>query len=169
MEGETVQNTKIPEEFIEKPKKGKGMCKVEDDGYTAELRDEVLKLAERKEISYSCKSCKRASKTEFERILVKYEKNRAEEVINYFSDTLVGRFSDLLDHMNFCHGEDLSKDLEKDTSFQRDLKSIISQSIPYIPMVGLVCEGIIVAKHWFMGKKDKERDIVDTPLPNGMK
>ena len=87
---------------------------------------------------------------------MKYKKDRAEEVINYFSDTLVGRFSDLMDHMNFCDGEDLEKDLEKDALFQRDLKSIISQSIPYIPiMVGLVCGGIIVVKHWFMGKKDQ--------------
>ena len=45
-----------------------------------------------------------------------------------------------------------------DTLFQRDLKSIISYSIPYIPMVGLVCGGIIIAKQWYMGKEDKEKD-----------
>ena len=113
MERETTETTKIPEEFIEKPKKGKGKCKVEDDEYTAELRIEVLKLAEWKEINYTVAKVKKASKVELERILVRYEKDRAEEVINYFSDTLVGRFSDLMDHMNFCDGEDLSKDLER--------------------------------------------------------
>ena len=160
MEGEATENTKIPEEFIENPKKGKSKSKVEDDEYTSELRDEVLKLAERKEVKYTVAKMKKASKSELERILVKYEKDRAEEVINYFSDTIIGRFSDLMDHMDFCNGEDL----EKDALFQRDLKSIISQSIPYIPMVGLVCGGIIVAKHWFMGKKGK--GVVDTPHPN---
>ena len=49
--------------------------------------------------------------------------------------------------MDFCDGNELEKDLEKDTLFQRDLKSIISQTVPYIPMVGLVSGGIIVAKH----------------------
>ena len=117
MEGET---TKIPEEFIENPKKVRSKAKVEDDGYTAELRVEIIKLAERKEINYPVAKVKRASNVELERILVRYEK-RTEEFINYFSDTLVCRFSDLMDHMDFCNGEDLEKDLEKDALFQRDL------------------------------------------------
>ena len=89
---------------------------------------------------------KKASKVELERIMVKYEKEKAEEVINYFSETLVSKLSELLDFTNVCDRKNLNKDLEKDALFQRDLKSIISYSIPYIPMVGLVCGGIIIAK-----------------------
>ena len=97
--------------------------------------------------------------------MVRYEKEQAEEVINYFSETLVGKLSELLEFTNVCDGENLNKDLEKDALFQRDLKSIISYSIPYIPMVGLVCGGIIITKHCYMGKEDKGKDVVDTPHP----
>ena len=135
--------TVIPEEFVNdvKPKKSKSKTKVEDDEYTAELRSEALDLAERKKINYTVAKIKRASKVELERIMVKYEREQAEEVINYFSETLVGKLSELLDFTNVCDGENLNKDLEKDSLFQRDLKSIISYSIPCIPMVGLVVVG----------------------------
>ena len=87
-------------------------------------------------------------------------------IVNCLSETLIHKLSDLLDFTNVCDGEHLSKDLESNVLLREDLKTIISYSIPYIPMIGLVCGGIIIAKHWYMGKKDKGKDVVDTPHPN---
>ena len=70
--------TKIPEEFVNNDKPRKGKTKIKDDEYTAELRSEALDLAERKEINYTVAKIKRASKVELERIMVKYERERAE-------------------------------------------------------------------------------------------
>ena len=98
--------------------------------------------------------------------MVKYNQEQAEIVNNCLSETLIHKLSDLLDFTNVCDGEDLSKDLESNVLLREDLKTIISYSIPYIPMIGLVCGGIIIAKHWYMGKKDKGKDVVDTPHPN---
>ena len=105
--------TKIPEEFVNSNKPKKSKTKVEDDEYTAELRSEALDLAERKEINYTVAKIKRASKVELERIMVKYERERAEEVINYFSETLVGKLLELLDFTDVCDGGNLNEDLEK--------------------------------------------------------
>ena len=146
------ETTKIRDEFVNNTKPKKSKAKV-DDEYTAELRSEVLDLAERKAYSHTTTKIKRASKLELERIMVKYNQDQAEIVNNCLSKTLIHKLSELLDFTNVCHGEDLSKDLESNILLQEDLKTIISYSIPYIPMIGLVCGGIIIAKHWYMGKK----------------
>ena len=52
-------------------------------------------------------------------------------------------------------GDNLSKDLENNLLLREDLKTIISYSISYIPMIGLVCSGIIIAKHIIIGKNEK--------------
>ena len=160
MEGEPVENTKIPEELVVKKK----ASKIKDDEVTSELREDVLKLVKKKEIKCTAAKAKKAYKAELDlSLLFKYEKEQAGQVINYFSETIVGKFSDLLDYADFFDGYELEKNLEKDVLFQRDLKSLISQVIPYVPMVGLVCGGIIVVKHWFMGKECKGKDVVDIP------
>ena len=97
--------------------------------------------------------------------MVKYNQECAEIFNNCLSDTLIHKLSELLDFTNVCDGEDLSKDLESNVLSQEDLKTIISYSIPYIPMIGLVCGGIIIAKHWYVGKKNKGIDVADTPHP----
>jgi hypothetical protein len=39
------------------------------------------------------------------------------------------------------------KELNDNDLFKRDAKTLISHITPYIPMIGLVCGGLIVAKH----------------------
>ena len=147
------ETTKIPDEFKSevKPKRSR-KPKVEDDEETAELRSEAMDLVERKEIDCTKTKIKNASKTELERILVKYERKKAEIASDYFSDTIIQKVSDLLDFADICDGENLSKDLGNDTLFRKDLKYIISYLLPYMPFVGLACGGIIISKHWYIGK-----------------
>ena len=78
---------------------------------------------------------------------------------------MIRKLSDLLDSMNVCDGDELNKDLEGNVLLREDLKTIISYTTPYIPMIGLVCGALILAKHWYVGKKDKGIDVVDTPHP----
>ena len=147
MEDET---TKIPDEFVNNNKKSK--TKV-DDEYTAELRIEVLNLAERKLINHTTAKIKKAIKLELERIMVKYNQEQAEIVNNSLSETLIHKLSDLLDFTNVCDGEDFRKDLETHVLLQEDLITIISYTIPYIPMIGLVFGGIIIENKLVCGKE----------------
>ena len=71
-----------------------------------------------------------------------------------------------MDFADICDGENWSKDLGDDTLFRKGLKYIISYLLPYMVFVGLACGGIIISKHWYMGKGDKGKDVVNTPHPN---
>ena len=157
-------NTKIPDEFVKNTKKPKKQKTVPvDDEYTAELRNELLGLAERKLINYTEAKIKKASKVELERILVKFQQEQAEIVNNYLSETIIRKLSDLLDLMNVRNSDALNKDLEENVLLHEDLKTIISYTTPYIPMIGLVCGALILAKHWYVGKENKGIDVLDTP------
>ena len=67
------ETTKIPDEFVKDIKKPKQRKTQVNDEYTAELREEVLGLAERKLIKHIEAKIKKASKLELERILVKFQ------------------------------------------------------------------------------------------------
>ena len=60
-----------------------------DDEYTAQLRNELLGLAERKLIKHTEVKIKKASKVEPERIIVKFQQEQAEIVNNCLSETLI--------------------------------------------------------------------------------
>ena len=87
---------------------------------------------------YTEAKIKRASKLELEKILIKYQQEQAEIVNNCISKTLIHKLSSLLDYTDVCDGEELSKDLESNELIKEDLKAIISYTIQYIPMIGLV-------------------------------
>ena len=101
-------NTKIPDEFVKDTKK----TKKNKNEYTAELRNELLGLAERKLIKYTEAKIKKASKVELERILVKFQQEQAEIVNNCLSET-IRKLSDLLDSTNVYNGDALIKTLKK--------------------------------------------------------
>ena len=71
---------------------------------------------------------------------------------------MIHKLSDLLDSMNVCDGDELNKDLDANVLLREDLKTIISYTTPYIPMIS---GALILAKHWYVGKKDKGIDVVD--------
>ena len=71
----------------------------------------------------------------------------------------------MLNSITVCDGDALNNDLEGNVLLCEDLKTIISYTTPYIPMIGLVCGALILDKHWYVGKGDKGIDVVDTPHP----
>ena len=71
-----------------------------------------------------------------------------DETNDHIANTLIKQLSELMMSLELVEdGADLEKDLENNELFKRDVKKILCYITPYIPFVGLVCEGICLGKH----------------------
>ena len=133
----------------------------EKKGNTRELRDELLSLAENGKTKYSAKYIKKASHDTLEKIKMDYDRIQLEVTNEFITNNLISKFSELMDSLDFIEDPDqMERELTNNQLLKRDLKGIIGRVTPYIPLVGLLCGGIIVGKcviSKYGNKKDGEQ------------
>jgi hypothetical protein len=113
----------------------------------------TLGLIDRGEIKRTHASVKKLGRKTLERILAEHAQGKIDETNEMLRDALLNQLGDLTGNVNMI------KDLNDNELFKRGAKTLISHITPYIPMIGLVCGGLIVAKHvWASREKSHEND-----------
>ena len=117
------------------------------------LRSKVIGLIDRGEVKRTHAAVKKLGRKTLEKILAEHAQNRIEETNEMLSDALLNQLGDLMGNVGMV------KELNDNDLFKRDAKTLISHITPYIPMIGLVCGGLIVAKHvWATREKQQSHE-----------
>ena len=141
------------ERVVEEPTKKK---KFETPDFS-ELRDELISLAVRGEIKYTVNKIKKASPAELERIMVKNKQEQTDVAIEQVSITLIKQFSNLMDKLKMVDdGESMNDDFDNSNVLNKDLKKIVGYVTPYMPYIGIITGGFIVAGHVWSRKNEAE-------------
>ena len=118
------------------------------------LRSKVIGLIDRGEVKRTHAAVKKLGRKTLEKILAEHAQSRIDETNEMLSDALLDQLGDLMGNVGMV------KELNDNDLFKRDAKTLISHITPYIPMIGLVCGGLIVAKHVWA---TREKHHVDEP------
>jgi hypothetical protein len=116
------------------------------------LRGKVISLIDRGEVKRTHAAVKKLGRKTLEKILAEHAQNRIEETNEMLSDALLNQLGDLMGNVGMV------KELNDNDLFKRDAKTLISHITPYIPMIGLVCGGLIVAKHVWATREKRHED-----------
>ena len=138
----------LPEEFNLPPKP--------EETSNVNLREELLFLSKKGEIKQTETYIKKANQKTLENIKKEYDMNQLNAANEYISENLISNFSNLLEHLKYINdSEEIKKELDNNKFFKKELKSIIGYVTPFIPFIGLLCGGVVIAKHVF-NKKNKD-------------
>ena len=120
------------------------------------VRAELITLAEKHEIKHSVAYIKKASQGALEKIKGDYERKQLEETNDYLSETLMEKLSEFMEATDMIDdAKSMGEELSRNKMVKKDLKNILGQITPYIPLIGLVCGVTIVGKHMYNKKPTK--------------
>ena len=121
---------------------------MKEDKEVVNYREEILRLVAEGKIKHTTKYVERSSDKTLEKIYKNYLCKQLDETNEQITNTLIKQLSDLMTSLELVEdGENLKGDLGNNELFKRDVKNILCYVTPYIPLIGLVCEGICLGKH----------------------
>lgn len=124
------------------------------------LREELLSLSEKGEIKQTEKYIKKASQDALIKIKKDYERKQLNAANEFITENLISKFSDLMKSLELVNdSEKMEKELVDNQMIKKDLKNLVGYMTPYLPYIGLLCGGVVVAKHvidkGYNGKQNK--------------
>ena len=131
----------------------------EETTTTVNFREEVLRLVNEGKVKHTAKYVEKATDETLEKIYKNYLAKQLDETNEHVADTLIRQLSELMTHLELVDIDDkesLKKDLGDSDLFKRDVKNVLSYVTPYIPFVGLICDGICITKY-VIKKKTEEK------------
>ena len=113
-----------------------------DDDKIKMMREELIKAAEREEISKTPEQIRKANKKVIAKQYEKYEKSRIDKANNFLTDMLISKYSDLLGGLEAIESsETLCLELKKDELLKRDGMRVAEVIPPYIQLLGCISGG----------------------------
>lgn len=130
-----------------------------------QLLSELLKLAADKEIPYSASQLTKMSMDRLEEVYTEYKEKELDSVNEAIADMLIIKFEELMKAGSLVSQDSrLARKLQDRKMFTRDVKYFVSYVTPFLPFVGLLEGGLVIASEMFdnMGATDNNKN-EDTP------
>ena len=135
----------IPEETEETP--------------NANLREELLSLSEKGEITQTERYIRKASQETLTKIKKDYQRKQLDAANEFISENLISKFSDLMKNLELVDdSEEMEKELADNQMLKKDIKNLIGYMTPFLPYIGLFCGGVYIAKHVIKKGYEQQED-----------
>ena len=131
----------------------------ENQGEVVNYREEILRLVSEGKIKHTTKYVEKASDETLEKIYKSYIAKQLDETNEQITNILIEQMSEILTSLEMIEEKEKLKDeLKNNELFKKDVKNILSNVTPHVPLIGLACGAICIGKHILKNKTKKKEE-----------